>query len=242
MTASGSIATATVDYTSAYDPDTDFDAVYTRATGRRIAAALFASARILELGCATGLMTSQVAGAGREIVAVDRSGPYLERLRERGLPGVTGLLADIETVEPDGRFDDVLLTNVLHEVGDPGAVLRRAAGWLRPRGRIHVTLPNPRSLHRLVAVDLGLIADVGELSERGARFGTRRMPDADALAEFATGAGLRVAERGGILLKPLPNAGMATLAPAALDLLEELAAQLPEHCAMSYLVLERVDD
>jgi 2-polyprenyl-3-methyl-5-hydroxy-6-metoxy-1,4-benzoquinol methylase len=240
-TPSGSIATATLDYTDAYDPDADFDAVYTAATGRRIAAVLDARARILELGCATGLMTAQLAAPGREIVAVDRSAPYLQRLRARELHGVTCVLADIEAVEPEGRFDDVVITNVLHEVGAPQEVLRRAAGWLVPGGRIHVTLPNPRSLHRLVAVDLGLIDDIGQLSARGARLGTRRMLDGDALETLARRAGLHVAVRSGVLLKPLPNAAMATLSPAALGVMEELAAQLPQHCAMTYLVLERTD-
>ncbi|MDO8211376.1 trans-aconitate 2-methyltransferase [Conexibacter sp. CPCC 206217] len=236
---SPSIGTATVDYTSVYDPDTDFDVVYTHATGRRIAATLAPGQRILELGCATGAMTAQLAGNDREIVAVDRSAPYLARLEARALPGVTMILGDIEHVRPDGSFDHILLTNVLHEVGDPTVVLRRSADWLRPGGQIHATLPNPRSLHRLIALDLRLIERIDELSERGTRFGTRRMLDADALAACAREAGLRIISRGGVLLKPLPNATMAALSPAALELMEQLADQLPEHCAMSYLTLER---
>src|SRR5262249_13083378 len=148
---SRSIATATLDYSAAYDPDADFDAVYTRATGRRIAQALAPGERVLELGCATGLMTTLLAGEGRELVAVDRSAPYLQRLRSRRLDGVTALLVDVDAFAPEERFDHVVATNLLHEVADPGALLARAGSWLAPGGRLHVTLPNPRSLHRLVA-------------------------------------------------------------------------------------------
>lgn len=239
---SGSIATATLDYSAAYDPDADFDALYTRATGRRIAAALNPGERVLELGCATGLMSTLLAGANRELLCVERSAPYHQRLRARHLPGVTALLADVEEVEPEGRFDHVVATNLLHEVGDPQALLARAGGWLAPGGRVHVTLPNPRSLHRLVAYEMGLIDRLDALSERGARFGTRRALDADALAALAAAAGLRVVERGGIFLKPLPNDAMAQLDAAVLEGFERAARHLPEHCAMSYLVLARADD
>jgi len=238
---SRSIATATLDYSAAYDPDADFDAVYTHATGRRIAQALQPGQRVMELGCATGLMTTLLAGEARELVAVDRSAPYLQRLRSRGLDGVAGLLADVDGFEPEGRFDHVVATNLLHEVAAPGALLARAGGWLAPGGRVHVTLPNPRSLHRLVAYEMGLIDRLDALSERGERFGTKRALDADALAALAADAGLRVAAREGIFLKPLPNDQMAQLDAAVLEGFERAARHLPEHCAMSYLVLERDD-
>jgi SAM-dependent methyltransferase len=238
VSAQDSIATATLDYSGAYDPDADFDAVYTTATGRRIAAQLGLADRILELGCATGLMTAQLAGGARELLAVDRSAPYLERLRALALPGVTALLADVDHLAPDGDpFDHVTLTNLLHEVGDPHGLLRRVRGWLAPGGRVHVTLPNPHSLHRLVALEMGLIDSLEQRSARAERFGTRRALDGDALAELAAAAGLRVHERGGIFLKPLPNAAMATLDLAVLAGFERAARHLPEHCAMTYLAL-----
>jgi 2-polyprenyl-3-methyl-5-hydroxy-6-metoxy-1,4-benzoquinol methylase len=238
----GSIATATLDYSEIYDPDTDVDAIYTTATGRRIAAALKPGDAVLELGCATGLMTTLLAGARRRVLAVDRSAPYLARLEARALPGVTALLADVEQVAPEGRFDHVVMTNLLHELDDPGALLDRARAWLMPGGRIHVTLPNPRSLHRLVAFEMGLIERLDERSERGTRFGTRRMLDLDALIALAAASRLRAVDSSGILLKPLPNAQMATLDPAVLTGFERAARHLPGYCAMSYLVLEVAHD
>jgi 2-polyprenyl-3-methyl-5-hydroxy-6-metoxy-1,4-benzoquinol methylase len=232
-----SIPTATLDYSAAYDPDRDFDAIYTRATGRRIVAGIAPGARVLELGCATGLMTAQLADVAGEVIAVDRSAPYLDNLRARRLLGVTAVLADVEDYEPAGRFDHIVAANLLHEVGDPGVLLARAHGWLSPGGRIHVTLPNPRSLHRLVALEMGLIDSLDALSARGARFGTRRTLNAEALSALAAAAGLRVRECGGILLKPLPNEAMAALDPAVLEGFERAARHLPDHCAMTYVAL-----
>jgi SAM-dependent methyltransferase len=238
---SASIETATLDYSATYDPDRDFDSVYTLATGRRIAASLAPEERVLELGCATGLMTSQLAGDRREVLAVDRSLPYLDRLRARALDGVTAVLADVDSFDPGLDFDHVVMTSLLHEVADPTALLARARGWLAPGGRVHVTLQNPNSIHRLTAVEMGLIESAAATSERGERYGTRRMLDADSLMAIGADAGLRVRERGGIMLKPLPNAEMAALDDAVLEGFERVARHFPEHCAMTYLVLEAHD-
>ena len=159
------------DYTSIYDPDTDFDAVYTRATGRRIAAKIRPGDRVLEPGCATGLMTAELAATGACVVAVDRSAEYLARMRERALPAVSTVCADVDTdALPAGPFEHVVATNLLHELADPGAFLLNAAAVLAPGGLIHVSLPNPTSLHRLIALDMGWIADLETISERGERF------------------------------------------------------------------------
>ena len=75
------------DYADTYDPDTDFDRHYTLATARRIRERLAAGAQVLELGCATGLMTSVIANGTVNVLGIDRSSEYLERASARGLPG-----------------------------------------------------------------------------------------------------------------------------------------------------------
>ena len=59
------MSAAGADYSAIYDPDTDFDSRYTMATVRRIAERVAPGDRVLELGCATGLMTGHLAGARR---------------------------------------------------------------------------------------------------------------------------------------------------------------------------------
>ena len=75
------------DYSAIYDPDPDFDAVYTRATARRI------TGRAPRRPRARGRLRHRAddrgaRGAGARVVALDRSGDYLERLVARGLPDV----------------------------------------------------------------------------------------------------------------------------------------------------------
>jgi 2-polyprenyl-3-methyl-5-hydroxy-6-metoxy-1,4-benzoquinol methylase len=229
---------AAMTYADRYDPDVDFDRWYSTATAREIVRWVQPGASVLELGCATGLMTAWFADAGAEVVAVDPSPSYLERARARGLPAVEFLEHDIVSVALERRFDHVVLANVVHEVPEPGLLVENAARHLGPGGLLHLTLQNPRSIHRLVGLELGQIGDLHELSARGEAFDTVAILDADQLEALGRAAGLRLRHRGGVMLKPLPNALMATLPDDVLEGFVRAARHLPEHGAMNYLVLE----
>lgn len=227
----------TTDYAATYDPELDFDRHYSLATVRRIVTHVRPGDRVLELGCATGLMTAELAAAGARVTAVDRSPAYLERLRAKGLHGVELVQADLTALPATGTSDHVVAANVLHELDDPVAVLRDAASRLAPGGLVHLTLQNPRSIHRLAALELGLLDDLTEVAARGRRWGTNRLYEADELAALGAAAGLAEVAREGVMLKPLPNAQMAELPEEAVEGLIRVAPHFPGHCAMNYLVM-----
>jgi 2-polyprenyl-3-methyl-5-hydroxy-6-metoxy-1,4-benzoquinol methylase len=227
------------DYSAIYDPDTDFDLHFTRATGDRIARWLRPGDRVLELGCATGAMTAAFAGEGRAIVALDRAEEYLAVARDRRLDGVRWRQADFADALPStGSHDHVVLANVLHELDDPEALLTAVAeGHLAPAGIVHVSLQNPQSLHRLVALEMGLIDDLSAVAANGLKYATRRLYTASELVELAGRAGLELVHREGVMLKPLPNDAMAALDPAVLAGFVAAARHLPDHGAMNLLHL-----
>ncbi len=231
----------TRDYTGVYDPDTDFDRRYTVATAARIAERVEPGQRVLELGCATGLMTGALAEAGARVTAIDRSEGYLARARERLGERATLIRAGLEDegweAQAGAGFDHVLACNLIHELDDPVALLARARAVLAPHGLVHLTLQNPDSIHRLVALEMGLIDDLRDISERGRRYGTLGLWTAGELEDLARDAGLGVVTREGVMLKPLPNSMMAALPADVLDGFERAARHLPGHCAMTYLVL-----
>ena len=228
------------DYSGQYDPDTDVDALFTAATGRRVARWVRPGDRILELGAATGAMTTQLVDAGARVTCVERADAYLDRLRARGLDVESVVQADVETVDlSGGPWDHALATSLLHELAEPEAFLRRTGEALAPAGLLHVTLQNPRSLHRLIALEMGLIEDLEQVSGRGEAYGSTRLWSADDLVAMAEAAGLEVAHREGIFLKPFANAQMAGLSPELLAGLERAARHVPDLCAMTYLVLRR---
>lgn len=226
------------DYSSIYDPDTDFDAWYTRAGGEVIALHIQPGDRVLELGCATGLMTTRFVAAGATVVGVDRSSGYLERAHNRNLKNVIWEQADIakHLALDNATYDHITVCNLLHEVADPGAILHLCRPLLRPGGLIHITLQNPLSLHRLVALHAGMIDDLMTVSNRGEAFGTLRLMSSEQLIWLIEQVGFQQIERRGLMLKPYPNQQMERLPVEVLEGLISAARDLPDHSAMNYVV------
>lgn len=119
-----------------------------RARAERRAALLVAhgmlgeSQRVLELGCGTGMFTSLVSSATRAaITGVDVSAELLAEARER-VPAARFVSGDAHHLPfPDGRFDAVYGSSVLHHlvIDDALEEIRRV---LAPGGRIVFAEPN----------------------------------------------------------------------------------------------------
>jgi len=228
-----------LDYSDIYDPESDFDRWYTRAALEVILPLVRPGDEILELGCAKGTMTAALAAAGASVVAVDKSPVYLELARARDIPNVTWIQADLdEWVAATSAFHHIVTTNVLHEVSDPGRLLRQGAGGLRPGGVLHVSLNNPDSVHRAVGQQMGLISHSRDLGPRAERLGAHALFGAQEVVDMATSAGLTCLFQRALMLKPLPNDLMAEL-PPLLDALTKVAWRYPHIGALNYFALVR---
>ena len=110
--------------------------------------------RVLDLGCGTGRLTLPLArlGIASEIVALDRSAPFLERLEARlgdaGVGGVRVVEGDMRSPRVGGEFDLVMVTfNSLAYLitrEDRLACLRAARLLLAPGGVLAFDLIAPR--------------------------------------------------------------------------------------------------
>lgn len=228
-------------YASEYDPDTDVDRWFTDATGSAIANWIRPGDTLLELGCATGRMSAQFAAAGAAVVGVDREPSYLARAADRALDGATwieGDLADPTLFERafDGLFDHVVVANVVHEVHDPVSLLNAASSQLQPWGLLHLSLQNPRSLHRLIGFATGSIDSVHEISDRGQQYETIGLYDDLELRALARRAGLVDIHHEGVMIKPTPNAALELEDDSTLEGFLAGGRFLPAHAAMNYLI------
>jgi 2-polyprenyl-3-methyl-5-hydroxy-6-metoxy-1,4-benzoquinol methylase len=130
--------TGTEQYAIPLDPDNPNDA-------RTIELELIGlGKRVLELGCAGGLVTRALAARRCSVVGVEideagaaRAEPHAERMIVADLDGADPL-AEL-TAE---RFDVVLAGDVLEHLRDPLRVLQAARELLRDDGALVVSLPN----------------------------------------------------------------------------------------------------
>ncbi|QQS01967.1 MAG: bifunctional PIG-L family deacetylase/class I SAM-dependent methyltransferase [Austwickia sp.] len=101
-------------------------------------------AEVLEIGCATGALTTLLAGCADHVTAVDGSASALAVARRRDLPGVTWLQAEVPydlaalAGLPVGSADLVVISEVAYFLTGTEflALLRAARRALRPGGEI----------------------------------------------------------------------------------------------------------
>lgn len=102
--------------------------------------------RVLELGCAAGLLTEQLVQRGADVLALDRE-PRLvahatERLGDRARFQVADLEQPLDGV-PTGSVDVVVASLVLHYIEDWGPLLAELHRCLRPNGALVFSVHHP---------------------------------------------------------------------------------------------------
>lgn len=98
-------------------------------------------ARVLDVGCGSGLFLAALAKRGFECHGTEFSDDTA--VRARALPGLrvhTGPI-DADTYAA-GSFDLISVWHVLEHLGDPDELLRHCARWLRPGGALMLAVPN----------------------------------------------------------------------------------------------------
>jgi len=103
------------------------DPAVARATGGR-------PGRLLELGCATGVLLEAAQRRGWIVQGVEYSADAAAEATRHGVPVFVGALADAAL--PDAAYDVAFLGDVLEHVPDPAAVLREVARVLAPGGAL----------------------------------------------------------------------------------------------------------
>lgn len=142
----------------------DFSASYERERGHgyhqmvdeleaKIASRYARAARVLELGCGTGLILERVAGVAEKAVGVDLSEGMAQLARDRGLDVRTASVCDLPF--EDDEFDLTYSFKVLAHVPDVGAAIREASRVTRPGGHLLLEFYNPWSLRYLAKRAVG---------------------------------------------------------------------------------------
>jgi 2-polyprenyl-3-methyl-5-hydroxy-6-metoxy-1,4-benzoquinol methylase len=159
--------------------------------------------RGLELGPADGEMTQFLVQDFEQLTIVEGSTDLLAQIPERA--NLIKVHALFEEFEPEEAFDSIILEHVLEHVDDPMALLKRVKKWLAPNGRLIVGVPNGHSIHRLVAVKMGMLANPCQLNSRDYALGHRRVYTPQTLRAELEKCDLSVHEIGGVYFKPLSN-------------------------------------
>lgn len=113
-----------------------------------------AGARVLDIGCGTGSISSMIARECQAVVsAVEPNAERAEAARSRGIAVTCGVYNE-ESAEALGEFDVIMFADVLEHVSDPVSLLELASKHLAAGGVILASIPNVA--HWTVRVRLAL--------------------------------------------------------------------------------------
>ena len=187
----------------------------------------YGSSKILDMGCADGTLTNYLSSHFKEIYAIDSSASLIKKAKMK-CPSVIFNCSLFEEFYPDSKFDMIIAGHILEHVESPSALLNHIYNnWLERKRKIVITVPNKESLHRRLGLEMGLITDLGELTEDDFKVGHRRYYSIKSLKTVVKKTNFRILETGGIMIKPLSNRQMFAWDGDILEGLYKLSQKMP---------------
>ena len=189
----------------------------------------------MELGPASGYMTKLLVKEFEQLHIVEGSKSLIDQIPN--YPNVVKHNSFFEEFEIDIKFDTIIMSHVLEHIEDPVLVLKRIYNWLADNGVFLVSVPNAKSIHRLAAVQMGLLKNEYELNSRDHELGHYRIYDLQTLSADIEVAGFKIVKTGGIFFKPVSNGQIEkSWTKEMIEGFYKMSKYFPENCAEIFLV------
>ncbi len=199
----------------------------------------------LELGCSDGFMTNMIAGRVSKLDIVDGSKKFLERAAMHAPKNCRFVYSLFEEFEPSEKYDYIFASYILEHVRDPVFLLNRIHDMLKPNGYLFIVVPNSRALSRQMALRMGLLGDLKELTQNDIAHGHRRVYDRFSLEQDIAAGRMKTIAHGGIMLKILADFQLDKLLDSGflttthIDALQKLGMEYPDLCGSLFSVCKR---
>jgi len=116
--------------------------------------------RILDLGCGTGHLTSQIAESGAKVLGVDRSAEMVAAAR-LAYPNLKFEISDATNLTFHDEFDAVFSNATLHWIHEPERVLQGVWRALRTGGRFVAELGGRKNIRAMQEAFDRALAELG---------------------------------------------------------------------------------
>lgn len=208
---------------------------------RRIIARFGHVPALLELGLGHGYAARSFSEACDRHVIIEGSPVVIQQFRQNMPDHRTEIVETcFEAFNTNDTFDVIVMGFILEHVDDPDLILHRYRQFLKPRGKLYVTVPNAKSLNRRLGLEMGLIEDIYSLNANDIALGHQRQYCLGRLRATIEHAGYHITHEEGIYLKPLPLSVLQTLDDlgANLQAMLQVGIEFPDLCAGILLEME----
>jgi 2-polyprenyl-3-methyl-5-hydroxy-6-metoxy-1,4-benzoquinol methylase len=184
---------------------------------------------VLEMGYGEGNFTEELVKRNFKPTVIDGSDVLLKKAKELHGNKLDVACALFEEYKPAQKFDCVLATHVLEHVDDPVVLLKEMKNWITDKGKIIIIVPNKESIHRQLAVMMGLQPQLDTLGARDKLVGHQRVYSIETLSRDVVNSGLKVVETAGFFLKVLPNSMMLNYSRDLIIALNKISPVMPKN-------------
>jgi SAM-dependent methyltransferase len=142
-----------------------------------------------------------------------------------------------EKFNTNEKYDAVEAGFVMEHVDDPEIVINHIKQFLKPEGKMYLSVPNARSLHRVIGYEAGFLDNYYKLSKYDLQLGHKRYFDLNSFTKLALDCGLKICNVEGILLKPVSGDQLLqlNLNPKIWEALLKVGVGLPNLCNSIYM-------
>jgi len=116
--------------------------------------------RVLDLGCGTGYLASQIKAAGGNVIGVDPSPDMIAKAKS-AYPDVEFIVADGAGFHFDEPFDAVFSNATLHWIKDADPMIRNVYKHLKPGGRFVAEMGGKGNMDQIVAATSTVLKKYG---------------------------------------------------------------------------------
>jgi 2-polyprenyl-3-methyl-5-hydroxy-6-metoxy-1,4-benzoquinol methylase len=161
------------------------------------------NSKIIEFGSATGQMTEMLSKIAKTVVAVDGSRDFIEIARKRvsNAENVIFYESYFENFKLDEKFDCLIMHHILEHIEDPVSLLPNIKKFLNHDGILVISVPNAHALSRQLAVKMGLLSSVYELTDNDKHHGHYRVYDWKILEDQIIDSGFFIIGKHGLSFK-----------------------------------------
>jgi 2-polyprenyl-3-methyl-5-hydroxy-6-metoxy-1,4-benzoquinol methylase len=189
------------------------------------------SSKVLDLGYGDGHSFYNLRAIAEEknltITLVEGAPSLVEGARSEATNRIEVIHDFFETYSARRGFDVIIASHVLEHVDSPVQLLKHLATLLSPTGVMVGIVPNRESIHRRLAVKMGIQPELDTLSPRDIIVGHQRVYSIDTLQHDFSSAGWTMVDLKGYFLKPFSNSQLIPLGEKVIQSLLEISGELP---------------